>query len=160
MVCLWTASGSSRQATGAGSRVQRMSSSASSLRSWRSGLVAWGSRRVAQTAWRVALCDPPAQVGARLGVLRRDLAELSGGHREIHGPAETEDLLREDLIGVRCPVRLAQAIQCRDPEVVRNDAGDLAVPGARFRRLAELLIDRGGEGRPRKSPYELHEFLH
>src|ERR1700682_6285342 len=96
---------------------------------------------------------------ARLGVLRNDLADLPGGDGDVHRPADAEDLLRKDLIAVGVPVRLAHAIDRRDPEVVGNDARDLAVPGARLGRLAQLLIDGGGEGHPGERADQLHQIL-
>src|SRR3954471_18610569 len=71
-----------------------------------------------------------AQSRARVRVLRNDLAELSRRDGNVHGPADADHLVGEDAIGLRCPVRLAESIERRHAEVIRNGAADAAVPGA------------------------------
>src|SRR4051812_34836223 len=97
------------------------------------------------------------QSRARVRVLRNDLAELSRGHRDVHGPADPDDLVRENAIALRCPVRLAEAIEGRHAEVVGNGAGDATVPGALDRWLLQLLIDRRDERAPEERADHFHE---
>src|SRR4051812_29278424 len=89
-----------------------------------------------------------AQSRARVRVLRNDLAELSRGHRDVHRPAHADHLVRENAIALRCPVGLAEAIEGRHAEVVRNGPGHATVPGAFDRWLLQLLIDRRDERAP------------
>src|SRR4051812_29914665 len=71
-----------------------------------------------------------AQSRARVRVLRNDLAELSRGHRDVHGPAHADDAIGEDAIRLGRPVRLAKLLERRYAEVIGHGARDLAVPGA------------------------------
>jgi SAM-dependent methyltransferase len=124
------------------------------------GLVGWRLPLVAQRPRLVASRNAPAERGARFGVLRHDLVDLTRRDRDVHGPADTEDLFGEELVALRIPVGLAQPIERGQAEVVRDDARDLAIPGARLGRPLQLLIDRGRERHPHEGADQLDEVLH
>jgi len=64
-------------------------------------------------------------------------------------------VVAEDDIALGIPVRLAQALDRRQAEVIRDDASDLAVPGALGVRLAELLIKSAEKRDPDQGTSEL-----
>src|SRR5438270_5553217 len=96
----------------------------------------------------------------RLGVLRRDLREPPHRDRQVHRPPDADDLLGEQDVAVRRPIRRLHALEVGQPEVVGHDARDLAVPGARLGRLLELLIDRSEEREPDERANEVEKILH
>src|SRR5512142_1914138 len=126
-------------------------------------------RRVRTTSWSVTCrrssrsglaVRPTAKLRARVRVLPHELAEPARRRRDVHCPADTDHLLREDAIAVRIPVRLADAVDRRHAEVVRDRAGHLAVPGPRLRRLLQLLVDRADQRHPRQGAKGLHQVAH
>jgi hypothetical protein len=64
---------------------------------------------------------------------------------EIDPPADTEHPIGEQAVGVRVPIRRADAFPCWGPKVIRNDAPNPTVPGSLLLRLGKLGCDRGDE---------------
>src|SRR5258706_8548576 len=101
-----------------------------------------------------------AERTARVRVLIHQRRHPSGGHRDIHGPADAEHALAEDLVGVGIPVSLAKALEGRKAEVVRHHACDLAMPGPLGVGLLELLVEGAEEGQPYGCAREAIQVLH
>src|SRR5438874_1640534 len=101
-----------------------------------------------------------AEGTARVRVLVHQRRHPLRGHRDIHGPANAEYALAEDLIGLGIPVGLAKPLERRQPEVVRHDARDLSMPRPLGVGLLELLIDGAEEREPDRGPREAVEVLH
>jgi len=63
-------------------------------------------------------------------------------------------VIAEDLVGLGIPVCLAKALERRQTEVVRHDAGDLPMPGPLGVGLLELLIESAEESQPDRGSRE------
>src|SRR6266550_4545595 len=62
---------------------------------------------------------------------------------EVDRPTHTEHPVVEESIRFRVPVRAADALPGRRPEVIRHNVEHFAVPGALWRRFGELGRDSG-----------------
>jgi hypothetical protein len=82
------------------------------------------------------------------------------GHRDIHGPANAEHALAEDLVGLGIPVGVAKPLERRQPEVVRHDARDFSMPRPLGVGLLELLVDGAEEREPDCGTREAIEVFH
>src|SRR5256885_9476129 len=71
---------------------------------------------------------------------------------KVHRPAHAEHTVAEEPVRFRVPVRLADPLPGRRPEVVGNDATDLALPRSFRRRLDQFRGDRRGDQRKRGEP--------
>src|SRR5213593_1606597 len=137
------ASGSGHRATRAARRARTTISSVSSRRSF-----------------RFARGRPASERPARVPVLLHQRRQLSPGHGNIHRPADPEHTLGEDGVARRIPVGGTQALDRGKPEVVRNDSGDLSLPGALGVRLAQLLVEGREERHPDGHADEVVEIFH
>ena len=104
--------------------------------------------------------DLVAHAMAALDVLPAGLVQLPDGDRDVHAPPDADHALGEDVLALGRPVARADLLPGRDPEVVGDEPADLAVPRALGRRLAQLLVERGGEGDPRDGADRTEKVVH